>query len=176
MLRLDEADKVAAGGMENMSQAPHVIRGLRTGLRLGEGALEDSLVASLMDDFCGLMMSGTAEEVGKAHGVTRAEADAYAVRSQQAADAASRAGKFADEIVPVEVKERKAVKVIKDDDHRRPETTLEALAALPAAFAKGELVTAGNASGIVDGAACVVVSQSAPAAGAPPALGRIVGW
>ncbi len=176
MIRLEEADKVAAGGMENMSQAPHVIRGLRTGLRLGEGALEDSLVASLMDDFCGLMMSGTAEEVGKAHGVTRTDADAFALRSQHAAEAAYRAGKFADEIAPVEVKERKGLRVVKEDDHRRPETTLEGLAGLPAAFAKGELVTAGNASGIVDGAACLIVSRTAPAAGAPPALGRIVGW
>jgi acetyl-CoA acetyltransferase len=87
MLQLDEGQRAVAGGMESMSQAPHVIRGLRNGLRLGEGALEDSLMTSLMDDYCGFMMAGTAEEVGRETGVTRAEADAYALRSQQAAEA-----------------------------------------------------------------------------------------
>ena len=177
MIHLGEAERVLAGGMENMTQAPHVIRGLRSGLRLGEGKLEDLLMVALMDNCAGLTMAGTAEVLAREKGITRQQADAYALRSQQAAEAAYRAGKFDEEIVPVEVLERREARLVREDDHRRPNSTLEGLARLPPAFPKGELVTAGNASGIVDGAAAVIVASSEAAArsGAKP-LGRIVSW
>ena len=177
MIHLGEAERVLAGGMENMTQAPHVIRGLRSGLRLGEGKLEDLLMVALMDSCAGLTMAGTAEVLAREKGITRQQADAYALRSQQAAEAAYRAGKFDEEIVPVEVLERREARLVREDDHRRPDSTLEGLARLPPAFPKGELVTAGNASGIVDGAAAVIVASSEAAArsGAKP-LGRIVSW
>jgi len=177
LIRGDEADTVLAGGMESMSQAPHVVRGLRTGLRLGHAKLEDMLMASLMDDHCGTFMAGTAENLAREHGISREEQDRFAIRSQQTADAAFKAGKFRDEIVPVEVKGKAGATMFEEDDHRRPETTLEGLAKLPAAFAKDGFVTAGNASGIVDGGAAVVVKSldAARKTGAKP-LGRIVGW
>ncbi|HZE88336.1 MAG TPA: acetyl-CoA C-acyltransferase [Verrucomicrobiae bacterium] len=178
LIRGEEADVVVAGGMENMSQAPHVIRGARSGFRLGEGKLEDSLMVALLDTHCGLMMAETAEVLAKEKGITREECDAYALRSQKAADAAYRAGLLQEEIVPVEVKERgKKMVAFAEDDHRRSDTTLEGLASLPTAFGKGGLVTAGNASGIVDGAAALVLAEAGRAKRERwPALGRIVGW
>jgi acetyl-CoA acyltransferase 2 len=174
---LGEATLVLAGGMENMSQAPHVIRGARTGFRLGEGKLEDSLMSGLHDTYCGFSMSETAENLAAEQGITRRASDEYALRSQQSAEAAFRAGRLKEEIVPVEVKKGKKSITVTDDDHRRPETTLETLAALPPAFRKDGIVTAGNASGIVDGAAAVVVTHSkiAKERGWKP-LGRIVAW
>jgi acetyl-CoA acetyltransferase family protein len=172
-----EADTVLAGGMESMSQAPFVVRGARAGLRLGHGKLEDSLVAALTDGRCGLSMSDTAENVAERTGVTREDSDEYALRSQAAADRAYRAGSHAEEIVPVTVKTRKGANVVSEDGHRRPQTTLEGLARLRPAFRKEGLVTAGNASGIVDGGAAFVVAREDTAAvreGAP--LGRIVSW
>jgi acetyl-CoA acetyltransferase family protein len=176
-LLLGEVQLVLAGGMENMSQAPHVIRGARTGFRLGEGKFEDSLMSGLYDTYCGFSMSDTAENVAAEYGVTRATSDEYALRSQQLAEAAFRAGKMKDEIVPVEVKKGKKTQVVSEDNHRRPETTLETLASLPASFRKDGIVTAGNASGIVDGAAAVVVTKEKTAKdrGWKP-LGRIVSW
>jgi acetyl-CoA acyltransferase 2 len=166
-----------AGGMENMSQCPHVIRGARTGFRLGEGKLEDSLMSGLYDTYCGFSMSETAENLASEQGITRRASDEYALRSQQAADAAFRAGYFKDEIVPVEVKKGKKTTMVSDDDHRRPDTTLEILEALKPAFRKDGIVTAGNASGIVDGAAAVVVTHAkiAKERGLKP-LGRVVGY
>jgi len=177
LIRGDEADTVLAGGMENMSQAPHVIRGLRLGLKLGEGQMEDLLMVALMDGYCGLYMANTAENLARELGIDREQQDLYALRSQKAADAAYRAGKLAEEIVPVEVKSRKGKTLFAEDDHRRPESTPEVLAGLPTAFGKDGFVTAGNASGIVDGAAAVVVASEAAAkkAGRRP-LGRIVAW
>ena len=174
---LGEASVVLAGGMENMTQAPHVIRGARSGFRLGEGKLEDSLLVGLLDSYCGCTMSDTAENVAEANGITRQASDQYALRSQQAAEAAFQAGIFEDEIVPVEIKNRGKKELFSNDDHRRPETTLETLAKLPAAFRKEGIVTAGNASGIVDGAAAVVVTHAkrAKERGWKP-LGRIVSW
>src|ERR1700742_339502 len=148
-LLLGEAEMVLAGGMENMTQAPFVIRGARNGLKLGGGALEDSLMVGLMDPYCGLPMALTAEKLAEQHGITRADADAYALRSQQAADAAFKACRVRDEIVPVEVKHGKKSVTVSEDDHRRPETTLETLSKLPPSFKKDGIVTAGNASGIV---------------------------
>ena len=174
---LGEATLVLAGGMENMSQAPHVVRGARTGFKLGEGKLEDSLMTGLLDSYCGCYMSDTAENVAVEYGITRRASDEYALRSQQAAEAASKACWMKEEIVPVEVKEGRKTRMVTEDDHRRPETTLETLEKLPPAFRKDGIVTAGNASGIVDGAASVVVTnaKTAKARGLKP-LGRIVSW
>jgi acetyl-CoA acetyltransferase family protein len=176
-LLLGEATMVLAGGMENMTQAPFVIRGARTGLKLGGGALEDFLFVGLTDTFCDLPMALTAEKLGEQKGITRKDADAYALRSQQAADAAAKAGVFKEEVVPVEVKQGKKSIVASEDDHRRPETTMQILEKLPPSFKKDGMVTAGNASGIVDGAAAVVVTreQTARERGLHP-LGRIVSW
>jgi acetyl-CoA acyltransferase 2 len=176
-LLLDEATIVLAGGMENMTQAPFVVRGARTGLKLGGGALEDTLMVGLTDSFCSLPMAMTAEKLAEQNGVTRKDADAYALRSQQAADAAYKACRIREELVPVEVKAGKKVVVVSEDDHRRPETTMETLEKLPTSFKKDGIVTAGNASGIVDGAAAVVVTreETAKERGLKP-LGRIISW
>jgi acetyl-CoA acyltransferase 2 len=174
---LGEATLVLAGGMENMSQCPHVIRGARTGFRLGEGKLEDSLMSGLYDTFCGFSMSETAENLAAEQGVTRRAADEYSLRSQQAAEAAFQACRLKEEIVPVEVKKGKKTTLVSEDDHRRPDTTMAVLESLQPAFRKDGLVTAGNASGIVDGAAAVVVTHAkiAKERGLKP-LGRIVSW
>ncbi len=174
---LGEATTVLAGGMENMSQAPFVIRGARKGLKLGQGQLEDSLMVALLDSYTGLYMAQTSDRVAARYGITRKEQDEYALSSQQRAAAAWAACRLSEEVVPVEVKSgRKTVSVGKDD-HLRPDTTLEGLAALPASFGKDGMVTAGNASGIVDGAAAVVVTSAdnARAKGRAP-LGRLVSW
>jgi len=176
LLALGEAEIVLAGGMENMTQAPHVLRGLRSGLKMGHVPLEDMLVAGLLDTHCGCSMSQTAENLAAETGVTREDADAYALLSQQRAEAAVRAGRLAEEIVPVTVRERGREIVVSEDNHRRPETTLEGLAKLPPAFGGRGFVTAGNASGIVDGAAAVVVATPKAAAGlGVRPLGRMIG-
>jgi acetyl-CoA acyltransferase 2 len=174
---LDEAAIVVAGGMESMSQVPHVIRGLRSGLRLGQGKLEDWLWEGLNDPYAGCSMAITAENCAAKYGITREAADRYALRSQQRAHAAWTSGVLAEEVVPVEVKTRKGVTTIDRDDHLRPETTLEGLAALPTVFKKDGVVTAGNASGIVDGAAALILASgaAAKARGLSP-LARIVSW
>lgn len=177
MIRLGEAQTALVGGMESMSQAPHVIRGARSGFALGEGKLEDSLMVALLDTYCNTPMAGTAENLARKFEIPRVEQDKYALRSQQEAKRARDAGYFADEIVPVEVKSRKSSFVFEADDHLRPETTLEGLAKLRPAFAKDGSVTAGNASGIVDGAAALVVcgEEYVKRRGTKP-LGRIVSW
>jgi len=161
MIQLGEADVVLTGGMESMSQAPHVIRGLRNGLRLGQGQLEDTLWSALLDTHCGCTMAATAENCAAKYGVSREEQDCYAIRSQRLADAAWNAGRFTDEVVPVEIKSRKGVEVFARDDHMRPDSTMEGLAKLPAAFSKNGCVTAGNASGIVDGGAALLLASNA---------------
>jgi acetyl-CoA acetyltransferase family protein len=177
MIALDEADIVLTGGMESMSQAPHVIRGLRNGLRLGQGQLEDTLWSALLDTHCGCTMAATAENCAAKYGVSREEQDHYALRSQQLADRAWREGRMAGEVVPVEIKTRKGVEVFAEDDHRRPDTTLEGLAKLPAAFSRNGCVTAGNASGIVDGgAALLIASARAVEARSLTPLGRLTHW
>jgi len=161
LILLGEADVVLTGGMESMSQAPHVIRGLRSGLRLGQGQLEDTLWSALLDTHCGCTMAVTAENCAAKYAVSREEQDRYAIRSQQLADKAWKEGRFKDEVVPVELKSRKGVELFAQDDHMRPETTMEALAKLPAAFSKNGCVTAGNASGIVDGGAALLLASEA---------------
>jgi acetyl-CoA acetyltransferase family protein len=177
MIQLGEATMVLAGGVESMSQAPHVIRGLRGGLKLGQGKLEDSLWEALLDPYCGCTMAMTAENCAAKYGITRDEQDCYALRSQQRADKAWRDGRFVEEVVPVEIKTRKGVQIVDRDDHMRPETTLEALAGLPPAFKKDGTVTAGNASGIVDGgAALILASNDAVARRQVKPIGRLVAW
>jgi acetyl-CoA acetyltransferase family protein len=160
-----------------MSQAPHVIRGLRNGLRLGQGQLEDTLWSALLDTHCGCTMAATAENCAAKYGISREEQDRYAIRSQQLADRAWREGRLKDEVVPIEIKSRKGVEVFEQDDHMRPESTLETLAKLPAAFSKGGCVTAGNASGIVDGGAALLLSSEVgmKTHGLTP-LGRLTHW
>lgn len=174
---LGESKLILAGGMENMSQCPHVIRGARAGFKLGEGKLEDSLMSGLHDTYCGFSMSETAENLAAEQGITRRASDEYALRSQQAAEAAVRAGRMKEEVVPVEVAKGKKTISVAEDDHRRPETTMEVLESLKPAFRKDGLVTAGNASGIVDGAAAVVMTHAkiAKEHGWKP-IGRIVSW
>src|SRR4051794_5608159 len=161
LILLGEADVVLTGGMESMSQAPHVIRGLRNGLRLGQGNLEDTLWSALLDTHCGCTMAGTAENCAVKYGISREEQDAYAIRSQQLADKAWKEGRLEEEVVPVEIKSRKGVELFAQDDHLRPDSTLEGLAKLPAAFSKNGCVTAGNASGIVDGGAALMLASTA---------------
>lgn len=176
-IQLDEAGMVLAGGMENMSQVPHVIRGLRTGLKLGQGKLEDALWEGLTDPYAGCSMAITAENCAEKFSITRQQADEYALRSQQLAHQAWTSGVMKEEVVPVEIKTRKGVTLVEQDDHMRPETTMEILGKLPAAFKKDGIVTAGNASGIVDGAAALIIAgeDAVKARGLKP-LGRIVSW
>jgi acetyl-CoA acetyltransferase family protein len=177
LIQLDEAAIVLTGGIESMSQAPHVIRGLRSGLRLGQGKLEDYLYEALLDPYCGLFMAQTAEKCAEKYGISRAEQDRFACRSQQLATRAWNEGRFSDEVVPVEIKTRKGVTVVDRDDHMRPETTMDGLAKLPAAFSKDGTVTAGNASGIVDGgAALILASARAVDDKALTPLARLVSW
>ena len=177
MIRLGEADVVLTGGMESMSQAPHVIRGLRIGLRLGQGQLEDTLWSALLDTHCGCTMAVTAENCAAKYAVSREAQDAYAIRSQRLADEAWKSGRMGDEIVPVELKSRKGTELFSQDDHMRPDTTMEALARLPTAFSKNGCVTAGNASGIVDGGAALLLAsaKAVEARGLTP-LARLTHW
>ena len=177
MIQLGEASLVLTGGIESMSQAPHVIRGLRGGLKLGQGKLEDSLWEALVDTYCGCPMAITAENCAAKYGISREAQDCYALRSQQLADAAWKSGHLVEEIVPVEIRTRKGVQIVDRDDHMRPETTLEALAKLPPAFKKDGTVTAGNASGIVDGGAALILAsrEAVDRHGLKP-IGRLAGW
>jgi len=177
---LGEAEVALCGGAESMSQAPHLVRGARWGaLRLGEagGFFEDLLWSALTDTQCGLSMAQTAEKLADQYGITREDADAVALRSQQRARAAWDEGRFDAEIAPVLVKTRKGEQEFRTDEHMRPETTMAALGALRPYFRKDGLVTAGNASGIGDGAAAVVIAGAdwAQKNGVKP-LARLVAW
>jgi acetyl-CoA acyltransferase 2 len=169
-IELGEARVVLAGGMENMTQAPHVVRGARKGLRLGQAPMEDSLMVALLDTYCGLYMAQTSDNLSRKYDISREEQDRYAMQSQQRASEAKT--RLQEEVVPVPVG-RKG-EFVTEDDHVRPETTLEGLAKLKPAFAKDGFVTAGNASGIVDGAAMVAVTTGERSDKRP--LGRIVSW
>ena len=177
LIQLGEAGMVLTGGIESMSQAPHVIRGLRGGLKLGQGKLEDALWEALVDTHCGCSMAITAENCACKYGISRSAQDEYALRSQQLADRAWSDGRLAEEVVPVEIKTRKGVEMVFRDDHMRPETTMDVLAKLPAAFKKDGCVTAGNASGIVDGGAALILAsrEAADRHGVRP-IGRLVDW
>jgi acetyl-CoA acyltransferase 2 len=177
---LGGASCVLAGGTESMSQAPHMVRGARWGgLRLGEAGefFEDLLWQALLDSNCGLTMAQTAEELADRYGVTRTEADEVAVRSQERAQRAWSEGRFTAEVVPVTIETRKGEVTYAADEHMRPDTTVDALAKLRPYFRKDGLVTAGNASGIGDGAAATVMADASWAAGRGlEPLGRLVSW
>ncbi len=177
---LGESRAVLAGGTESMSQAPHVMRGARWGFRLGPPPpLEDALWEALRDTQCGRSMAETAEALAEQYGVARAAVDAYALLSQQRARDAWASNAFADEIVPVPLMSRKTrqAEPWAVDEHMRPDTTAEGLAKLAPYFRKDGVVTAGNASGIADGAAAVVLADGgwARERGVKP-LGRLVAW
>ena len=159
LIQLGEATTVLAGGMESMSQAPYALYGGRQGFPFGsKPELQDTLFAALLDTVAGLFMAQTAEKVAKTRGVSREAQDEYALRSHQLGAAAVTEGRFREEIAPVKIAGRKGEIVIDTDDHIKPETTLAALSGLRAAFGKEGTVTAGNASGIVDGAAALLVT------------------
>ncbi|MGK7311322.1 MAG: acetyl-CoA C-acetyltransferase [Candidatus Longimicrobiales bacterium M2_2A_002] len=178
---LGQADVCLAGGTESMSQAPHVVRGARFGdrLRLGDasGAFEDSLWQALSDTQCGLSMAQTAEKLAERYDVDREAADRIAYESQHRAKRAWEEGRFDAEVVPMTIETRKGEIEFRHDEHIRPDTTMEGLAKLRPYFKKDGLVTAGNASGIGDGAAAVVVSSAewAEGQGLRP-LARLVSW
>jgi acetyl-CoA acyltransferase 2 len=180
LIQTDEAKVVLAGGMEAMSQAPFVIRG-RDGFTLSPGGkLEDSLMVALLDSYCGSYMANTAELYGSQQGITREMQDEFALRSQKCADDAHHSGRLQEELVAVALRNYKGEPTgesLTEDDHRRPQTTIEGLAKLKPAFGKNGTVTAGNASGIVDGAAAVVMMSidEARKRNIVP-LGRIVSW
>lgn len=180
MIQLGESKIALAGGMESMSQAPHVIRGARWGFGLGEGKMEDSLMVALLDSYCGLYMAQTAEKYGRELGITREMQDEFALRSQQRAAAAQKACRLGEEITPVALKDRKGNptgEMFEKDDHLRAESTMEGLAKLKPSFGKEGTVTAGNASGIVDGGAALVLMpvEDAQKRGLKP-MGRLVSW
>ncbi|ATY86644.1 acetyl-CoA C-acyltransferase [Kyrpidia spormannii] len=178
-IRAGDAEMLLAGGMENMSRAPYLTEGARSGLRMGHAELVDSMIKDgLWCAFTDVHMGITAENVAERYGLTREEQDAFALRSQQRAAAAIAEGRFKDEIVPVEIRGRKGeVSVFDTDEHPRPSTTAEALAKLRPAFKKDGTVTAGNASGLNDGAAALAVMSAARAteSGAKP-LVRVVSY
>ena len=177
MILTGEARTCLVGGMENMSQAPHVIWGARKGFKLGQGQLQDLLMVALMDSYCGCYMAQTSNNLARDYGISRQEQDEFALRSQQRAAAAWEACRLKQEVVPVEVGKGKKTRLVEKDSHLRPETTMEDLAGLPTAFEKDGFVTAGNASGIVDGAAMLLLTTAdrAQERGVEP-LGRIVSW
>ena len=180
MIMLGDANTVVAGGMENLSQAPHVLRGARDGWKLGRSpAVEDYMMTNLQDLTCGMYMAQTSDEICNRKGVTREEIDQYAALSHARITKSIEQGLFEQEIVPVTIKSRRGDIVIthKDEDHVVSGCTSESLAKLPTAFGPESFVTAGNASGIVDGAAAVVIKSAtqAKADGDSP-LARIVSW
>jgi len=174
-----DSEIVVAGGQENMSATPHLLQGSRDGLRMGEAKLVDSMIVDgLWDVYNQYHMGITAENVAKEHGISREDQDKFAVASQNKAEAAQKAGKFKDEIVPVPIPQRKGDLVMfADDEYIRTGATLEQVAGLKPAFTKDGTVTAANASGINDGAAAVVVmsAEKAKQLGLKP-LARIAGY
>ena len=175
---LGETECVLVGGTENMSQAPHVIRGARDGFAFGRApALEDSLFAALSDSYCNTPMAITAENLATKYGISREDCDRFALLSQQRYAAAHEAGAFNAEMVSIELPGKKGPTIVSKDEHPRPQTTLESLAKLGTAFKKDGVVTAGNASGINDGAGALVLASAdfAKARGLKP-LARLVQW
>ena len=164
-IRCGDADIVIAGGQENMSASPHVLNGSRDGFRMGDAKLVDSMIVDgLWDVYNQYHMGTTAENVARKYEISRAEQDAFAAASQNKAEAAQKAGRFKDEIVPVELVTKKGTTVVDTDEFPKHGTTVESLAALRPAFAKDGSVTAGNASGLNDGAAAVIMMSARRAA------------
>jgi acetyl-CoA C-acetyltransferase len=177
-IKCGDAEIVIAGGQENMSASPHVLNGSRDGFRMGDAKLVDSMIVDgLWDAYNQYHMGTTAENVAARFGISRADQDAFAAASQQKAEAAQKAGRFVAEIVPINIPSKKEAIRFDTDEFPKHGTTVESLAALRPAFAKEGTVTAGNASGINDGAAAVVMmsAQNAKALGLPP-LARIAAY
>ena len=174
---LGEADVAVGGGAESMSRAQYWLPGMRWGARMGDAGAVDAMVAALTDPFDACHMGITAENIAEKWAISREDQDALAVQSHQRAAAATAEGRFVDQILPVELKTRKGTTVFDKDEHTRPDVTLEDMAKLRPAFAKDGSVTAGNASGVNDAAAAVVLAdaETARAAGITP-LGRLVAW
>jgi acetyl-CoA acyltransferase 2 len=174
---LGDASCVLVGGTENMSQAPHVIRGARWGLPLGKGDLEDTLWSCLTDSYTKMPMAITAENLAEQYKITQEEVDTFSVRSQQKHAQAQKRGAFNQEITPVELKSRRGTKIFDTDEHGREETDLESLKKLPKIFKKDGVIHAGAASGICDGAAALILAsrEFADANGLKP-IGRLVNW
>ncbi|HET6203078.1 MAG TPA: acetyl-CoA C-acetyltransferase [Planctomycetota bacterium] len=177
-IRGGDADVVVAAGMESMSNAPYLLPGARTGMRLGDAKLVDSMIFDgLWDPYNDIHMGSTGELVAEKYGVSRGDQDAFAVESHRRAVAAERGGKFAAEVVPVTVRGKKGEATVAADEGPRPDASLEVLARLKPAFKEGGTVTAGNASTINDGAAALVLmsEEKARALGARP-LARVLGY
>jgi acetyl-CoA acyltransferase 2 len=177
-LLLGETECVLVGGTENMTQAPHILRGGREGWPFGKAPqVEDSLWSALTDSYCNTPMAVTAENLATKYGLTRKDCDDYALMSQQRWAAANEKGYFKDEIAPLDIQQKKATVSFAVDEHPRPQTTIEILTKLAPVFKKDGVVTAGNASGICDGAACLVLATEdfAKSKGLKP-LARIVQW
>ncbi len=175
---LGDAEVVLVGGTENMTQAPHILRGAREGYAFGKApALEDSLWSSLTDSYCNTPMAVTAENLAVKYGISREDCDRYALQSQQRWAQAHEAKRFSDETVSVELPAKKGAVTVSVDEHPRPQSTLESLAKLSPVFKKDGVVTAGNASGICDGASALVLASAefAKARGLIP-LARVVQW
>ncbi|HUS70991.1 MAG TPA: acetyl-CoA C-acetyltransferase [Anaerolineae bacterium] len=177
-LLLGDSTVVLAGGSENMTQCPHLIRGARDGFRLGNVEVEDYVLVALTDQWNGLAMGLTAEILAERYHITREEQDEFAYRSHSRAAKARENGRFAEEIVGVETKDRKGnIKVVNRDEHIRADATVESLGQLPPVFKKDGTVTAGNACGINDGAAAMVMTTAKRAKdmGLRP-LGKLISW
>ncbi|MYM69351.1 acetyl-CoA C-acyltransferase [Pseudoduganella sp. FT55W] len=160
-IKAGDAQIVIAGGQENMSAAPHVLNGSRDGFRMGDVKMTDSMIVDgLWDAYNQYHMGTTAENVAKKYEISRAEQDEFALQSQLKAEAAQKAGKFKDEILPLEIVQKKGSIVFDSDEYIKPGSTLEGLAGLRPAFAKDGTVTAGNASGLNDGAAAVIMTSA----------------
>ncbi|SEJ90693.1 acetyl-CoA C-acetyltransferase [Sphingobium sp. AP50] len=177
MLALGECDFAVAGGAESMTRSPHHIAAARFGQKMGDVKMVDALIAVLSDPFEGIHMGVTAENVAADHDISRDDQDRLAVESHRRAAHAQREGRFASQILPIEVKDRKGTRLFDADEHVRAEASIEQLAGLRPAFKKDGTVTAGNASGINDGAAAVVLaSQAAVDGGNLKPLARILSW
>ncbi|HZU84336.1 MAG TPA: acetyl-CoA C-acyltransferase [Polyangiaceae bacterium] len=177
-IHMREADAVLVAGTENMTQAPHLLRGAREGWAFGKApTVEDSLWSALTDSYCGTPMAVTAENLAQQYGITRRQCDEYALGSQQRWASANEAGLFKSEIAPVTVPTKKGPIELSVDEHPRPQTTLDGLAKLAPVFKKDGVVTAGNASGICDGAAALVLARQSYAEkhGMAP-LARVAAW
>jgi acetyl-CoA C-acetyltransferase/acetyl-CoA acyltransferase 2 len=177
MIQAGEASAVLAGGVEQMSQIPYVVRSARFGLRMGPGELEDSMTSALTDNYAGIPMAITAENLGEKYDITRDQVDEYSFKTQSRCKAAYEKNIFASELVPVKIETKKGVVEFMKDEHPKPDVPLEKIKTLKPLFKANGLVTAATASGIVDGAACSVVmsEKRAKELGAKP-LARIVSY
>lgn len=176
-LALGDAQCVLVGGTESMSQAPHIVRGARWGIPLGKGGLEDSLWTALTDSYTGMPMAITGENLAEQYNISQEEVDTYSVRSQVRHGKAQESGAYDQEIAAIEIKRKKKTLTVAQDEHGRPDTTVEGLAKLPKVFKKDGVIHAGAASGICDGAAAMVMATRAfaDANGLKP-IGRLVNW